>query len=555
MTPYEFKPPVQFPYQRPLRRLDSSSASIFAIGLRTAALLSCLVWPPKFAEGFEPERSMQGSAALPQPQVGPVVDSTYLGTLRAPLLRRDLKISSVQTCAAAACHGGARAGTADPSARRGAEFPLWLENDPHARSWSTLCSSESTRILQRLKIISGSKIVDQAGFDNCLACHNSTQKFNEPRSASWRPEGIGCAACHGPDESWGDRHFVKNWQAQSELACGFVPLKSLVARARVCASCHVGDSDRDMNHDIIAAGHPPLFYEFASYHAQLPKHWRDPQEGDRLQFEPKLWLAGQLASLDASLALLEARASSRVKGRVWPEFSEFACAACHHDLQLHAATSVPKAVAKGAVNRAHYSLWNRAGVEWLLELRRQDTASSSEDIDLALKLTQLQTWMDSEEGNNRQDSAAKAGSARKALDRWVRGTAGKMEWNAFDGSRLTQLSANATLWRQPLSGQTGRSHHDWETAAQFYLSSIAAREAWPGGSAGTARSNARRLLRLLSFPADFSGPPYFSTTADQEHGTTREVEGAIRTLQDSLAPNNQIYPAESFLNVTSRASR
>ena len=33
-----------------------------------------------------------------------------------------------------------------------------------------------------------------------------------------------------------------------------------------------------MNHDMIAAGHPALHYEFATYHECQPKHWREPGE-------------------------------------------------------------------------------------------------------------------------------------------------------------------------------------------------------------------------------------------------------------------------------------
>ncbi len=99
---------------------------------------------------------------------GPFIELQTLDRLHSPLLRNDLQLQGAQSCAAASCHGGPHPGVAQAWNSRGSEYPLWLENDPHARSWRTICSDESVAMMQRLGIMQGNQIVDQQGFDNCL---------------------------------------------------------------------------------------------------------------------------------------------------------------------------------------------------------------------------------------------------------------------------------------------------------------------------------------------------------------------------------------------------
>src|SRR5262249_25445497 len=85
---------------------------------------------------------------------------------------------------------------------------------------------------------------------------------------------------------------------------------------------------RDMNHDMIAAGHPRLNFEFAGYFAQLPPHWNEVVRPRDSAFFARAWAIGQLVSAEAALGLLQYRAQQPA----WPELAEFACYACHHGL-------------------------------------------------------------------------------------------------------------------------------------------------------------------------------------------------------------------------------
>ncbi|QDT04191.1 hypothetical protein K227x_25800 [Rubripirellula lacrimiformis] len=446
--------------------------------------------------------------------VSPIIPGT-LDRWHGPLLRQDLKINGAQSCATASCHAGPRPGIAQPWASRGSEYSLWLENDPHANSWRTICGDESVDMMKRLKIMVGDQIVDQAGFDNCLSCHNSTRRYNEPRTSGhanthevagavcrdqpiasmpddvhrFQREGVGCSACHGPSEIWIQTHFANDWASQDATGQGFVEAGDLYVRARMCASCHIGDQDRDMNHDIIAAGHPALRYEFATFHAWQPKHWRDDEAADSTRYEAQLWLAGQVAATDASLSLLQTRAMDGHTASQWPELASLDCASCHHDLGLDNQRG-PITDTRKAVGR--YSQWNDAGLRWLINYRMETGAGTQQDFELLAALDQVRDQMESGPAPDASHVAGEAAAARQALARWVDGTAGIQERQIFRSDRLGRVVASA-------AGKTN-TFQTWESAVQFYLAAVAARESWPGGWNGPIKNSADRMRNGLRYP-------------------------------------------------------
>ena len=101
------------------------------------------------------------------------------------------------SCAASSCHAGPRASVASPTSQRGSEYTLWKELDPHARSWSTMASKQSTTILTKLGILNEGKIVKPDAYRNCLACHNTSSILEGSSASATIMEGVGCEACHG----------------------------------------------------------------------------------------------------------------------------------------------------------------------------------------------------------------------------------------------------------------------------------------------------------------------------------------------------------------------
>jgi len=235
------------------------------------------------------------------------------------------------SCSASACHGGGQAG------RPGSEHSTWATDltvqpgaphDPHGKAYRVLFNADSARMSKLLG--RGAAHTDAL----CLKCHATAGVADDAAIA----EGVSCAACHGPAEKWLTTHYLPDWKALSNRAKwdhGFVPTKNLVARISNCATCHVGAADREVNHDLIAAGHPRLAFEYGRFHFQpdYRKHWSEatPQP----DFEVRAWAVGQAASLRAAVELVRTRAERAAKhdaNTPWPEFSEGSCYACHQDV-------------------------------------------------------------------------------------------------------------------------------------------------------------------------------------------------------------------------------
>jgi hypothetical protein len=295
--------------------------------------------------------------------------------------------------------------------------------------------------------------------------------------------------CHGPSEQWIHTHFQYHWTAQGATAQGFVEAGDLYVRARMCASCHVGDIDRDMNHDIIAAGHPALRYELATFHAWQPKHWRDSEASDSTYYEAQLWLAGQVASADASLALLQSRAAGAHTVSQWPEFAAYNCASCHHNLGLEHDLRRSDGDRNAT---AIYSQWNDAGLRWLVGYRIETGEATQEDFELLAALDEVKRRMEAEPKPSADAVAEATKHARRVLADWFDCSPGLDQRHNFRSDRLGRLVAS-------VAGKRG-TFDSWESAVQFYLAAVAARESWPGGWHGPLRSVADHLRDGLRYP-------------------------------------------------------
>jgi hypothetical protein len=82
-----------------------------------------------------------------------------------------------------------------------------------------------------------------------------------------------------------------------------------------------------MNHDMIAAGHPRLNFDYWAYQRLLRPHWFEPPAPPGTA--ARAWLVGRIAAAEALLRLHTDRAA---RGGPVPDLSEFNCYACHHAL-------------------------------------------------------------------------------------------------------------------------------------------------------------------------------------------------------------------------------
>lgn len=268
----------------------------------------------------------------------------------------DGRALGVASCAATACHGNPASSLSSPPIELADLRPVdcwkssylqWTNLDKHAQAFEVLKNERSHGIERRL---SQDKI--NAWEDTrCLACHvNPTLAARrDPEATALHRDGVSCEACHGNAKPWRWAHTA--WTSATDREKSYADSKmtklfDVGIRAETCAGCHVGapaSADaplRDVNHELIAAGHPRFNFDFASYSRRMPPHWR---EKDRLHegkprpagFESQFWQIGQAVCAESSLSLLKARAELPKKDGEparWPELAEFNCFACHHDL-------------------------------------------------------------------------------------------------------------------------------------------------------------------------------------------------------------------------------
>lgn len=240
------------------------------------------------------------------------------------------------SCSSVGCHGG---GVGGPDAARWmSSAHEWHAADPHRRAFAVL--SEPLAVAMMARLFPGEPEKQRATEDaRCLACHTNPAlaAATDPHSVSLRREGVSCEACHGNAGGWLGPHtgFNQNRDA-GYTTSGMAKLYDLGERALACAGCHVGAPAgnglplRDMNHDMIAAGHPRLNFDFATYQFLLPRHWneRDRSTGAAdPDFEARAWLVGRVAHAEAACNLTADRAK---RADPWPEFAEYSCVACHH---------------------------------------------------------------------------------------------------------------------------------------------------------------------------------------------------------------------------------
>ena len=95
---------------------------------------------------------------------------------------------------------------------------------------------------------------------------------------------------------------------------------------------------RDMNHDMIAAGHPALIDSYAQLLARLPRHWQEkdrtqPSQPERTMSQSALETTGKQA-FKVALDILATDRKTRNDARTpQPELSEQSCVSCHHSLK------------------------------------------------------------------------------------------------------------------------------------------------------------------------------------------------------------------------------
>lgn len=413
------------------------------------------------------------------------------------------------SCSGRACHAGLEP---NPSGVRQNEFTTWIAHDKHARAFDVLTQERGQRIAKNLGIASAEKDA------RCLACHTTPQLAGPvtEEMAALRSDGVGCEACHGPArgaDPWLAAHVMADWQklegkakADAYQQHGMTPLFDLEVQARTCAGCHVGapaDPEhgipaRDLNHDLMAAGHPRLTFELGTFRANLPPHWRADLHAATPGYEASVWAVGQAASAKASAELSAHRAKEAAAGKApWPEFAEAGCFACHADLQTPSwrrhNTSYYAGRTPGAIpaNR-----WYSALVPALETVAPGKAAPA----DKALKALAAEL-------NKPYPDPAKVETLAASARADVAALLAAVKTATFDAAAVKALAdglvRHADTVKQP----------SWDEATQAALAATALREAVGKASTPEQQRPADDLFRALAYPPPYESPEGYSPRA------------------------------------------
>jgi len=376
-----------------------SCRSLTPIALFALALLACGL--------LKGESKKPGSAA-------PAGPDTAVGQYTGP-----------GSCSSSSCHGSVKPRTETPVWQN--EYSVWVLKDKHARAFSALSGPVAVRMAQILHL----PRADTA--PKCLACH-ALDVPPEKRAHTFElGDGVGCENCHGPASGWLGEHTTRNWTHEQSLARGMSDLRDLAKRSEKCLTCHLGNQQQFVDHEMIAAGHPDLYFELDSFSAAMPRHWKEPLGEDPWR-DVRTWATGQTVQLHASLE----RLAGRARGVSWPEYSELQCFACHHSLTPALDSWRQKRGYPG--RRPGDPPWNASRYAVFRELARQLDPQSAQQLDT--RLAHLAALM-SRLKPDPQAVAAEAGASAQLVEGLVR----QAETQAYDGPTtlllLRGISGNA----------------------------------------------------------------------------------------------------------------
>jgi Cytochrome c554 and c-prime len=396
----------------------------------------------------------------------------------------------VASCATQACHHAN-----GPTGAMGSEYSTWMAHDKHARAFRVLQDERSQRIEANLKNLGDRREAHPEKNSLCLSCHVGPEGL----AATHRPrfslaDGVGCENCHGGAEKWLEPHVKWSGLPPEERKRQYDDhkmtwLRDPATRIKVCVPCHVGVPGQEVDHDLIAAGHPRLNFEFSAYQAATPRHW--PVRQDRPPIgEARAWAVGQVVCARAALDLLAGHA--RTPGRAWPEFSDFNCFACHHGLQG------PKVrPPEGRVGEAGFLRWN----DWYVAALPRALALRKPKMQVNA-LAELRKEI-SKRAPQPSKFADLARSAATELDAWL----AEADRGSFDDPE--SLQQMLTALREDGKGPAP----SWESATQRYLGMNALlrtlEELRPAQSQAQFRTYLQELGRNLQFPPGFDSPRDF----------------------------------------------
>jgi hypothetical protein len=468
-----------------------------------------------------------------------------------------------RTCASSTCHGSPRPDIKHANMIRRDEYTIWLEQDPHSRAYADLNSLQGKQIFDKLGLTKNGKIPHenkaryQTTYNNCLQCHATAIESlnNNGDLETIATEGISCESCHGAASNWRTTHYTTDFTGLSTVEKtkqGLTDVGNLWQRTNACVKCHVGSGTAEVNHDLIAAGHPVLKFEMTAYSSQMPKHWKSlpattPPEKHR---ETHLWLMGQISSLTSSLEQLLARANqpstpsstNSELHQVWPELSESNCYACHHDLDVF--DTWRPSIADPQAGHKHLLAVNDWYACALAAIARVEGSAGNERAHSFYANWQLLTnSLEKTLSPDPAEVAIRCKSTLSALNDWLAPAIFRDNQHhpKYDHQRLVNLTA-ATMQ------EDGINHilQNWDRATQTYLAlyAFSSTQDAQGKTTVDSSTGLSTVRDLLSFPIHkdyrFASPSNFKGLIEPTEASANnrsEIRAELVKIINQLKPS------------------
>lgn len=201
------------------------------------------------------------------------------------------------------------------------EYSTWVTQDKHSRAYTVLSGPVAVRMAKILGLPAASTA------PKCLACHAIDAPASEHARTFDISDGVSCESCHGPASAWLGPHTTVGWTHKQSVKLGMYDTRNLVVRTQRCLECHLGTKNKYVDHEMLAAGHPDLYFELDSFQATMPRHWKQPLDQDAWS-DVRDWGTGQAVQLSAEMKYLQ----DLTQREQWPEYTQLDCFACHHNL-------------------------------------------------------------------------------------------------------------------------------------------------------------------------------------------------------------------------------
>ena len=344
------------------------------------------------------------------------------------------KYTGPGSCSSPSCHGGVQAREETSVLQN--EYSTWVVRDKHAHSFINLTNPVGLRMAK----IMGLPKPDTA--PRCLACHALDVPVDMRARTFDLTDGVGCENCHGPASAWLGPHTTRDWKYEKSLDLGMYNTRNLVKRSEKCLTCHLGTAEKFVDHELIAAGHPDLYFELDSFLSVMPPHWKDVDK------DP--WLGVRSLGVGQAVQLREQlkRIARESQGGIWPEYAELDCFACHHSLT--AAKDSWRQERGYPGRRPGNPPWNLSRfVVFRHVIQEADPGASGQLNSQVDKVYALVTAL----GSDRKEIAAEALSASQVAD----GLAQKLDAMRFDQAMTLRLLKSISTDAEAIAAQGERS--------------------------------------------------------------------------------------------------